>query len=96
MTRLPGYTLAGGTGADFISRDAVVALLERFAAGLPVAEHVNVLSVRHDGGSYLVSTPAREFSARAVVIAGGGQRVPAHLRSAPAGRDPPPPRQPGS
>jgi putative flavoprotein involved in K+ transport len=76
MTRLPGYTLAGGTGADFISRDAVVALLERFAAGLPVAEHVNVLSVRHDGGSYLVSTPAREFSARAVVIAGGGQRVP--------------------
>jgi putative flavoprotein involved in K+ transport len=76
MTRLPGYTLAGGTGADFISRDAVVALLERFAACLPVAEHVNVLSVRHDGGSYLVSTPAREFSARAVVIAGGGQRVP--------------------
>ena len=76
MTRLPGYTLAEGTGADFISRDAVVGLLERFAAGLPVAEHVNVLSVRHDGGSYLVSTPAREFSARAVVIAGGGQRVP--------------------
>jgi putative flavoprotein involved in K+ transport len=76
MTRLPGYTLAEGTGADFISRDAVAALLERFAAGLPVAEHANVLSVRHDGGSYLVSTPAREFSARAVVIAGGGQRVP--------------------
>lgn len=76
MTRLPGYTLAEGTGADFISRDAVVGLLERFAPGLPVAEHVNVLSVRHDGGSYLVSTPAREFSARAVVIAGGGQRIP--------------------
>lgn len=76
MTRLPGYTLAEGTGANFISRDAVVVLLERFAAGLPVTEHVDVLSVRRDGDRYLVSTPAREFSARAVVIAGGGQRVP--------------------
>jgi putative flavoprotein involved in K+ transport len=76
MTRLPGHTLAAGTGAGFLPRDAVVGLLRRFADGLPVAEGVEVLSVRRDGHGYLVTTPDREFAARAVVIAGGGQRVP--------------------
>jgi putative flavoprotein involved in K+ transport len=76
MTRLPGHLLAAGTAADFLPRDAVVGLLERFAASLPVAEHVDVLSVSHDGGGYLVTTADKEYSARAVVIAGGGQRVP--------------------
>jgi hypothetical protein len=38
MTRLPGHLLAAGTGAGFVSRDAVVSLLERFAGGLPVRE----------------------------------------------------------
>lgn len=76
MTRLPGHLLAAGTGADFIPRDAVVGLLEGLADGLPVTEGVDVLSVTADDRGYLVVTPDREFSARAVVIAGGGQRVP--------------------
>jgi putative flavoprotein involved in K+ transport len=76
MTRLPGHLLAAGTGADFICRDAVVGMLERFAAGLPVREDVDVLSVTEGDRGYRVTTPGGEISARAVVIAGGGQRVP--------------------
>ena len=76
MTRLPGYELAAGTGADFISRDAVVGLLERFADGLPVRAGTEVVSVTAGGRGYRVVTPDQEISARAVVIAGGGQRLP--------------------
>jgi putative flavoprotein involved in K+ transport len=76
MTRLPGHVLAGGTGADFISRDAIVGQLESFADGLPVTEGVEVVSVTMDDHGYLVTTPDYELSARAVVIAGGGQRIP--------------------
>jgi putative flavoprotein involved in K+ transport len=76
MTRLPGYQMAGGTGADFIPRDAVVGLLDAFAAGLPVREGTEVLSVTAAGGVYQVITPAQEFCARAVVIAGEGSASP--------------------
>ena len=76
MTRLPGYELAAGTGADFISRDALVSLLERFGGGLPVRAGTEVISVTAGGHGYRVVTPDQEISARAVVIAGGGQRLP--------------------
>src|SRR5690348_5380770 len=76
MTRLPGHVLGAGTGSDFLPRDAVVGLLENFAAGLPVTEGVEVVSVTTDGHGYLVTTPGQQFFARAVVIAGGGQRIP--------------------
>ena len=76
MTRLPGHLLAAGTGADFLPKDAVTGLLERLAEGLPVTEGMEVRSVTRDGHRYLVTTPEVDFSARAVVIAGGGQRVP--------------------
>jgi putative flavoprotein involved in K+ transport len=76
MTRLPGHVLGAGTGSDFLPRDAVVGLLEGFAASLPVNEGVEVVSVTTDGHGYLVTTPAQQFYARAVVIAGGGQRIP--------------------
>ena len=76
MTRLPGHALAPGAGAEFIPRDAVVGLLESFAEGLPVTEGVEVVSVTADGHGYLVTTPGQQLSARAVVIAGGGQRIP--------------------
>jgi putative flavoprotein involved in K+ transport len=76
MTRLPGHVLAPGTGADFLPRADVVGLLESFAEGLPVTEGVEVVSVTADGHGYLVTTPDQQLFARAVVIAGGGQRVP--------------------
>ena len=76
MTRLPGYRMAAGTGRDFLPRDAVVALLERFAQGLPVREGTEVTSVTAGRHGYEVGTAAGVIAARAVVVAGGGQRRP--------------------
>ena len=76
MTRLPGYSMQAGTGRDFLPRHAVVAMLERFAIGLPVRTGTEVVSVSADDGGYEVVTGAGRIAARAVVIAGGGQRCP--------------------
>ncbi len=76
MTRLPGCDLAAGTGRDFLPIPSVVALLERFARGLPVRAGVEVVSVVADSGGYQVITSAGTIAARAVVVAGGGQRCP--------------------
>jgi putative flavoprotein involved in K+ transport len=76
MTRLPGYRMAAGTGGDFPPRDDVVAMLERLAGGLPVRERTEVTSVAADDHGYQVSTATGTIAARAVVVAGGGQRRP--------------------
>jgi putative flavoprotein involved in K+ transport len=76
MTRLPGHLLAAGTGADFLPRDGVLAMLEQFAHGLPVRAGVEVVSVTAGDRGYQVVTPGGIVAARAVVIAGGGQRSP--------------------
>ena len=76
MTRLPGYLLAAGAGADFLPRNGVLAMLERFAHGLPVRTGVEVVSVTAGDRGYQVVTPGGIVAARAVVIAGGGQRRP--------------------
>ena len=76
MTRLPGYTMPAGTGGDFLPRNAVVAMLERFADGLPVHTGTEVLSVACGGDGYQVVTTIGQITARAVVVAGGGQRRP--------------------
>src|SRR6516225_284860 len=76
MTRLPGHTMSAGTGGDFLPRDAVVAMLERFADELPVHTGTEVLSVTCGGDGYRVVTTLEQITARAVVVAGGGQRRP--------------------
>ncbi|HEX6454442.1 MAG TPA: NAD(P)-binding domain-containing protein [Trebonia sp.] len=76
MTRLPGYTMAAGTGRDFLPRDAVTGVLERFAWGLPVHTGTEVLSVTAGDGGYAVATTRGQLTARAVVVAGGAQRRP--------------------
>jgi putative flavoprotein involved in K+ transport len=76
MTRLPGYTMAAGTGRDFLPRDAVVGILEGFARRLPVRTGTEVLSVTAGDDSYAVATTHGRFTARALVVAGGGQRRP--------------------
>ena len=58
MNRLPGYAIRAGTGADFITRDAVVARLEQFADGLPVQPQVEVTSVTADANGYHLATSA--------------------------------------
>src|SRR5262249_57828731 len=76
MTRWPGYQMAAGSGGDFVPRDDVVAMLERLAAGLPVRERTEVTSVAAGAHGYQVTTVTGMIAARAVVIAGGGQRRP--------------------
>jgi putative flavoprotein involved in K+ transport len=76
MTRLPGHTMADGTGRDFLPRAAVVSMLERFARGLPVHAGTEVLSVTAGEDGYEVVTDLGQIKARAVVVAGGGQRRP--------------------
>jgi putative flavoprotein involved in K+ transport len=76
MTRLPGYTMAAGSSGNFLPRDAVVGMLGRFARGLPVQTATEVLSVTCGGNGYEVVTTFGHTTARAVVVAGGGQRRP--------------------
>ena len=76
MTRLPGYDLAAGTGREFLPREEVVSLLEGFARGLPVHAGAEVLSVEARDRGYDVLTAEGRVAARAVVVAGGGQRRP--------------------
>jgi putative flavoprotein involved in K+ transport len=76
MTRLPGHALAARSGREFIPRRDVVGMLEGLADGLPVREGVDVTSVTVGDGGYQLATSAGTMLARAVVIAGGGQRLP--------------------
>lgn len=76
MTRLPGHRLAPGTAARFDAQDGIIGTLERFAAGLPVHPNTEVRSLAATEGGYRVSTPEQDYAAQAVVIAGGGQRLP--------------------
>jgi putative flavoprotein involved in K+ transport len=73
----------------FLSRDAFVTYLERYASSLaaPVREHVNVLSVERHRRRFRVQTDAGEWVARQVVVATGDCGVP--YRPA-ASRDVPP------
>jgi putative flavoprotein involved in K+ transport len=76
MNRLPGYGLTAGTGREFLSRAAVVSMLEGFARGLPVHPGTEVLSVEAGDRGYDVMTSRGRMAARAVVVGGGGQRSP--------------------
>jgi putative flavoprotein involved in K+ transport len=76
MTRLPGEYLEPGSAERFITREELVARLERLAARLPVHTGVDVVSVTLGRSGYRVLTTAGLVSARVVVVAGGGQRRP--------------------
>src|SRR6516165_9397743 len=76
MTRLPGFALAPGSGRDFLPRHSVVAMLEQFGRGLPVREGIGVISAQAGDRGYELVTTAGRITARAVVIASGGQRRP--------------------
>jgi putative flavoprotein involved in K+ transport len=76
MNRLPGYQLADGAAREFLPREQVVDLLDGFARGLPVQTGTEVLSVDVGDGGYDVVTEAGRMTARAVVVASGGQRRP--------------------
>jgi putative flavoprotein involved in K+ transport len=96
MTRLPGCALAPGSGRDFLPRHSAVAMLEQFGRVLPVRTGVEVISAEPDGRGYELITTAGRYTARAVVIASGGQcrpiipalasRLPAGVHQCDAGR----------
>jgi putative flavoprotein involved in K+ transport len=76
MNRLPGYRPEPGAAKRFLPRDEVVAVLEGFAAGLPVRELTPVTSVTVAERGYRLIAADRPVHARAVVVAGGGLRRP--------------------
>ena len=74
--RLPGGAYEGDDPDGFMDRDAVVAHLERYAAGAPVREGVEVTALRaHDGG-FRLETSDGEVAARRVVVATGAYQRP--------------------
>ena len=96
MTRLPGYRVAAGAARQFLPRDTVVSLLDGFARGLPVQAGTEVLSVEARDRGYDLVTAAGRMTARALVVAGGGEcrpvipglaaALPADIHQSDAGR----------
>ena len=86
----PGWmnTMLGPVAPDsFSSRDEVVRLLVDRAKSLPVRSHTPVLSLHHDGSSFVVDTPGERIAAASVVLASGLQnvaRIPAQRGHFPA------------
>ena len=76
MTRVPTHRLSPRSAADFISREAIVAVLEQLASGLPVRTGVDVISVVAGSNHFRIRLANEEIVARVVVVAGGGQRRP--------------------
>lgn len=70
---LPGMPYNGPDPDGFMTREEVVAYLERYAAAndLPVRSGVDVSSVRPDGGRWRVATDTGPLTADNVVVAAG-------------------------
>lgn len=82
LSRLPGWSYDGPDPDGFMSRDEVIAYLERYALSFPapVETGVTVRSVERAGSLFVVETDAGTWHADAVVVATGHcdqPRVPA-------------------
>jgi putative flavoprotein involved in K+ transport len=73
--RVPG-ALLGGPSGGFATAAALIGALERFAAGLPVLEAVEVVRAAPVGDVWRLETSQGSVVARAVVAASGFQNVP--------------------
>ena len=83
--RLPGNHYDGDDPDGFMSRDEMVAYLERYAAGFeaPVREGVAVTSLSPEsGGGFLLETSAGPLAAETVVLATGAFQRPHRLAGA--------------
>ncbi len=78
--RLPGYPYQGNDPDGFLTRDAVVAYLEHYAAHVapPLRLGVTVTAVEpiRNGAGYLVHTPEQVYQAAHVVVATGSFHTP--------------------
>ncbi len=82
---LPGHPYDGDDPKGFMTRDEIIAYLNRFADKVkaPVREGVAVTRITTDAtGRYSVLTSAGEFSADQVVVASGGYHLPVIPRMA--------------
>src|SRR5262249_28405721 len=75
MTRVPTHRLPP-RGANFITRDAIVAVLGELASALPARTGADVTSVVAGSNHFRIRLADEEIAARVVVVAGGGQRRP--------------------
>jgi putative flavoprotein involved in K+ transport len=77
--RLPGFPYHGDDPHGFMTRDEMVAHIERYAASFraPVMEGVEVVELHRDPeGGFVLDTSAGEFTAGQVVVATGGYHMP--------------------
>lgn len=79
--QLPGYQYAGSDPGGFAHYGEIVRVVEDYAvaAGIPVREHTEVVSLEEDGGGpgFVVSLPGGSIHARRVVLATGPFQRPA-------------------
>jgi putative flavoprotein involved in K+ transport len=78
-TQLPGGAYAGTDPDGFMSRDQIVAHLERYAEGFgaPILDRIDVTGLRADpGGGFVVDTSEGEMRTGAVVVATGAFQRP--------------------
>src|SRR5262249_58775154 len=78
MVQLPGHGYDGDDPDGFMSRDEIVAYLERYAAGFeaPVREGVEVTSLEPADGGFALATADGVLRARRVVVATGAYQRP--------------------
>ena len=77
--QLPGGEYAGDDPDGFMSRDEVVAHLERYAQGFgaPILDRIDVTALRSDpGGGFVVDTSEGQMRTDAVVLATGAFQRP--------------------
>jgi putative flavoprotein involved in K+ transport len=77
--QLPGGAYAGKDPDGFMSRDQIVAHLERYAEGFgaPILDRIDVTGLRADpGGGFVVDTSEGEMRTGAVVVATGAFQRP--------------------
>jgi putative flavoprotein involved in K+ transport len=77
--QLPGGAYAGEDPDGFMSRDQIVAHLERYAEGFgaPILDRIDVTGLRADpGGGFVVDTSEGEMRTGAVVVATGAFQRP--------------------
>jgi putative flavoprotein involved in K+ transport len=79
--QLPGGAYGGPDPDGFMPRDEIVGHLERYAAGSPVREGVDVEGVERGGDGFVLGTSEGDLAADVVVVATGTYRRP-HLPAA--------------
>jgi putative flavoprotein involved in K+ transport len=71
LSRLPGHRYTGPDPDGFMTAVEVAGYLREYAAGAPVVEHAEVLSVRSCDPGFRVVTTAGSWTAGSVVVATG-------------------------